>query len=122
MNVIKSVHWIIAVLIVLLGAVHTGMGFYCMELNENTLWFIGSGIALMSGGLFNFLQILTYSRPVWIVTLVVNVVNAGLFLLATQVIAGPHVYFGLALFVLAAFLTFAKKPLPANPTSPFPSR
>ena len=88
----------------MLGAVHTGMGFYCMEWNEHALWFIGSGVAIVFAGLFNALLVISPSRSVRGFTIAVNAAVLGLFVLALQVISGAHVYAALALFLLATVL------------------
>lgn len=106
---IKAAHWVVTVLILLLGAVHTGMGFYCKELSEGTLWFIGAGIAITFAGLFNLAMILTPVKPVRIIALVVNAAMAGLFVYAAQVLHGAQVYIGIVLFVIAAALTFIRR-------------
>lgn len=105
---IRLAHWLLTVLIFLLGALHTGIGFYCKHLNEDTLWFIGSGIAIIFAGLFNLLAILTSTKSVQIVATAVNLVAAGLFILALQVMSEVQVYVGLALFILAALLSFLR--------------
>ena len=104
----KAAHWVVTVFILLLGAVHTGIGFYCKHLSENTLWFIGSGIAILFAGLFNLLVIIVGTKPVRLITFVVNIVTAGLFVYAAQVMQETQVYVGIAIFILATILTIIK--------------
>src|SRR4051794_29457573 len=99
---IKIAHWTVTILILLLGSLHTGIGFYCKHLSEGTLWFIGSGVAILFAGLFNLLAIVSAEKQVRIATLIVNIVTLGLFVYALQVIDGIQAYIGVGLFVLAA--------------------
>ena len=94
-------------LILLLGAAHTGIGFYCRHMSASTLWFIGSGMAIIFAGLFNLLLILSPTKTVAVVTVIMNAAVFGLFLLAAQVISGMQVYAGLALFFIAESLALA---------------
>jgi hypothetical protein len=76
---------------------------------KGTLWFIGSGIAIIFAGLFNVLMVLVPARHTRIMTLLVNAVALGLFILAARVIPEAHVYAGMALFLLAGVLTFLRR-------------
>jgi hypothetical protein len=93
----------------LLGVTHTAIGFYCRQFSEGTLWFIGSGIAVIFAGLFNMLMILAPSKQTRFITLAVNVAVAALFVLAMQVISGVQVYVGIGLFMGAALLCLFPK-------------
>lgn len=84
------------------------MGAYCKVFNEDALWFIGSGIAIILAGLFNMLVCMNEGRTVQIVTVIVNVFITGLFVAAMQVLHGPQVYIGITLFLLAAVLTMLR--------------
>ena len=102
---IKILQWVITVLILLLGAVHTAIGFYCKHLDEDTLWFIGSGIAIIFAGMFNLLFIVVPAKQVRTMTLIVNAIVLALFILALQVLTGVQVYIGVMLFLSAAVFT-----------------
>ena len=108
LTAMKALRWVVTAAILLLGAVHTGMGFYCMEFNQNALWFIGSGVAIVFAGLFNALLVISPSRAVRAFAIAVNATVLGLFVLAMQVISGAHVYAALALFLLATVLAVIK--------------
>jgi hypothetical protein len=101
---LRIIHWTVASLMVLLGLLHSFMAFYCKELNEDTLWFLGSGIAIILAGLFNILLLWQNTRPTILFTLGVNILMTGLFLIATQVLYGNQVYIGIGLFGIAAVL------------------
>jgi hypothetical protein len=101
---IKSVHWVLAGAMVLLGVAHSFIAFYCREPDADMLWFLGAGIAIILAGLFNALFLLVNAAAVKVMTLVVNTLMAGLFIFALTVLSGAQVYAGISLFVVAAIL------------------
>lgn len=106
---IKIAHWVVTMLILLLGAVHIGIGFYCRQVSEDTLWFIGAGVAILFAGLFNLLMNVVTAKPACIITLIVNAATLGLFVYAIQVLAGVQVYIGIGLFASATVLAFIRQ-------------
>ncbi len=112
----KTAHWVVTLSMLLLGLIHSFMGFYCKVLNENALWFVGAGVAIIFAGLFNLLVCIQTNKTARIITMMVNTLMAALFVFATQVLHGPQVYIGITLFVLAAILTFLRK-VPTDETA-----
>ncbi len=106
---IRIIHSILASAMILLGTVHSLMAFHCRELNEDTLWFLGAGIAIIFAGLFNVLFLLVCATPLRNVTLIVNVAMTGLFLFALKVLFGSQVYVGISLFGIATVLILLQK-------------
>lgn len=102
----KRFQLIIAVLIILLGIVHVSFAFPIGELTEGTLWFIGSGVALVLSGLINWIASEggISKRTKWI-TLLCNILMCGLFVLAIPVVQGAQVYVGIGLFLAASTLS-----------------
>jgi hypothetical protein len=47
MQIVRVAHWILSVLMILLGTIHSLMAFHCRDLDEGTLWFLGAGIAII---------------------------------------------------------------------------
>ena len=78
----------------LIGFIHSAMTFTCMELNEDALWFLGSGIAIILAGIFNVLTLTTKVSQTRVAAIVVNVVMAALFTLALVVMRDIQVYIG----------------------------
>jgi hypothetical protein len=101
----KRLHFIIAVLIILLGVVHVSFAFPIDELTEGTLWFIGSGVALILAGLINWIasEPVISQRTKW-VAFVSNILMCSLFIIAMPIIDGPQVFIGVGLFTIATFL------------------
>ena len=76
-------------------------------MNEGTLWFIGSGIAVIFAGLLNYVAIerggTRFSKSI---ALLVNTISCGLFFLALPILGEPQVYIGIVVFAITtiAFL------------------
>jgi hypothetical protein len=105
----KRLQLTITILIILLGIVHITFAFPIDELTEGTLWFIGSGVALVLSGLINWIASEggVSKRTKWI-TLLCNILMCGLFILAIPVVQGPQVYMGIGLFLAASTLSMLR--------------
>lgn len=105
----KRLQLVIAVLIILLGIVHVSFAFPIVELTEGTLWFIGSGVALVLSGLINGIasESGVSKRTKWI-ALLCNILMCGLFILSIPVVQGPQVYAGIGLFLCASTLSILR--------------
>ena len=101
-----------------LGLIHLGLSaFAWRDLNEGALWFAGSGLAIVLGGLVNGVMIRAdpvdrVQRAVWVLA---NVLMAAFFGLAWTVLKAPQVVVGgvvFALLCVGALSTRASGPAP----------
>ena len=106
LRIMRAAHWVVTILILLLGVIHSGMTFTCMELNEDALWFLGSGIAIVLSGGFNLLALTSQIRQTRAAAIAVNCIMAAMFLLSLSVLRDAQVYIGITLFAFAAVLTW----------------
>ena len=92
-----------SVFIILLGIVHVSFALP-FQLTEDTLWFVGSGFAVLFSGLLNLVAIdrggSVFTK---IIAAIVNAVNTVLFFAALKIIGEPQVYLGIALSSVATF-------------------
>jgi hypothetical protein len=86
----------------LLGAAHSFIALYCRKLNEETLWFLGAGIAIILAGLINVIDLTVSNRLVKTIVLFVNVLMTALFCLALVAVGDVQVYMGISLFAAAS--------------------
>ena len=98
-------HWILVVLILLLGLAHSYVALFCKHFTEETLWFFGSGMAIIFAGLINTVFLLTNSKAVRLITILVNLGVTTLFIFALSVVEGIQVFVGITLFALATVAT-----------------
>ena len=91
-------------MIILLGVVHITFAFP-IQLNTDTLWFIGSGVAIILAGLVNLVSIhkggLAFTHTVAVIS---DALMSALFCLALLVLPEPQVYFGVLIFLSATVL------------------
>lgn len=102
-NVIKIVSFII----ILLGLVHTYFAFFCRYMDIDTLWFLGSGFAIIFAGLLNFVALdRGGSKFTNATALITNALMCVMFCFALPLIHGPQVFIGTTIFMItaAAFL------------------
>ncbi len=109
---IKLAHWILTIAIILLGAIHCFIAFYCRILDKDTLWFLGAGIAIIFAGLFNAIFLQVDVRPIKAITILVNIIMTSLFIFASQVMSGSQVYIGITLFAMVTILMFCHQQSP----------
>jgi hypothetical protein len=92
---------------VLLGLVHLAFAFPIV-LDTYTLWFIGSGMAIIFSGLLNLVavdkEITRFTKAVATIT---NACVCLLFALALVILNQPQVYIGIALFLFTT-IAFAR--------------
>jgi hypothetical protein len=102
----KRLHTIIALLILFLGVIHLSFAFPIHEWAEGSLWFIGSGVAILLAGLINWIASapLIGQKTKW-VAFSSNMLMCGLFISSLSIIDGPQVFIGVGLFALASFLS-----------------
>jgi hypothetical protein len=84
----------------LLGIVHIGFAFPLQQ-NTDTLWFVGSGMAIIFAALLNFVAVdrvdSTFTRAI---AVAVNALTFALFSFALLVLKEPQVYVGMAVFLI----------------------
>ena len=103
---------IVSFLIILLGIVHVGFGFP-IYMNTDTLWFVGSGMAIVFGGLVNLVAIdrggSKFTKAIAVFT---NASICALFCFALPILNEPQVYIGIIIFLIptiAFSIDLAKK-------------
>jgi hypothetical protein len=88
---------IVSILIILLGVIHLTNAFP-LHVNENTLWFVGAGLAIIFAGLINFVVIeRSGSKFSLIIAVIVNAINFGMFCFALAVYNEPMCYVNLVI-------------------------
>ena len=81
-------------LIILLGLMHLGFAFP-LQLNTYTLWFVGSGMAIIFAGLLNLVGVENGgTRFTKIVATFTNAAVSAMFAFALVILNQPHVYVG----------------------------
>jgi hypothetical protein len=89
-------------IIILLGIVHIGFAFP-IQMNEYTLWFVGSGMAIIFSGLLNFVALNRGgSNFTKLIAVTVNILNCALFFLALSILNQPQVYVGILIFLITS--------------------
>ncbi|MDB5230119.1 MAG: hypothetical protein JWN76_924 [Chitinophagaceae bacterium] len=99
---------ILAALVIFLGVIHISFAFP-IRLNTDTLWFIGSGFAIIYAGLINLAAINnTGIKSSLLIAFISNLITAILFALSLYILNEPQVYFGSGIFLLLAGCVAAK--------------
>jgi hypothetical protein len=94
---------ILSLVIILLGVAHIWFAFP-LYANADTLWFVGSGMAIIFVGIMNLVVLDAIKRQGLYLTLLSNVLNCALFCFALYILDEPQVYFGIALFAATSLL------------------
>ena len=105
---IKKAHTVVTYLIIMMGMVHIYFARCLEEFDTYTLWFIGSGIAIIFAGLINLIRTKSKENIVYWVCLLTNFLNGGLFIVALKALQDPQVYLGIFLFSSAILLTIKR--------------
>lgn len=91
---------IVSFVIILLGLVHISFAFP-LHMNTDTLWFVGSGMAIIFAGLLNLVAIdrggSKFTKAIAVFT---NAFNGALFCFALPVLNEPQVYVGITIFLI----------------------
>lgn len=104
----RTLHKISAYLAVALGVGHLLFTFFAYsKFTHNTLWFIGSGLAIIVAGFLNvvILRSTNPDRISLLLCLTTNLLFAMLFALALTILPEPQVWFGTLLFTILTFVT-----------------
>ncbi len=87
-------------LIILLGAVHLSFALQG-QMDEQLLWFIGTGAAIIFAGLLNLVAVGNgSSRFAYTVAVGVNLTMVGLFSISLSILNQPQVYVAIAIFLI----------------------
>jgi protein-S-isoprenylcysteine O-methyltransferase Ste14 len=93
---------IVSCIIILLGIVHISFASP-LQLNTDTLWFVGAGTAIIFAGLLNLVAIDRGGSKFTIaVAAITNTFNCAMFCFALPILNEPQVYVGIAIFLIAA--------------------
>ena len=107
---------ILSFAIILLGVVHIAFAFP-LYMNVDTLWFVGSGMAIIFAGLINLIAVdrggSKFTKAIGVFT---NTFNGTLFCFALQILNEPQVYAGIIIFLLAT-LAFIVELIRHKPTA-----
>ena len=95
-----TVKIVLAVLTVLLGTVHILCAIPIAELDIDTLWFIGSGMAILFAGFINLITVYSPQKIARTIAVLTNILLVGLFALAAAILEGIQVWIGMALFLV----------------------
>lgn len=92
--------------IILLGLIHTYFAFFCHYMDEDNLWFLGAGFAVIFAGLINFMAVHKGgSKFAATIALTVNLIMCTMFFYALPIMQSSQIYIGIALFAVASILT-----------------
>lgn len=100
----RRVHRGFALIALLLGVVHTALGVAAASLTVETLWFTGSGLAIICAALSNLLQPIEFSKAHTILVEAQNVLLTGFFAAAWLIMPLPQVAIGFAMFFALTIL------------------
>jgi len=111
-RVMQSSIKLISYMIVLLGVVHISFALP-VHMNTDTLWFIGSGMAIIFAGLLNIVAIdRGGSKFTKGVAIIVNIFSCGMFCFALPILNEPQIYVGIVIFLsstIAFIIDISKK-------------
>jgi len=108
----KTSYKITACSAILLGIIHQTFAFGASKFTENTLWFIGSGFAIIFAGFLNVALIKTYPQDSLLRTLciIANLTTTILFVVALlTVLPEPQVFVGIGIFALLTVFSILAK-------------
>lgn len=97
---------IISIIIITLGVVHISFAFPLYDYDINTLWFMGTGLAIVFAGFINIISINSISG--WFTKILNTICNVAMFmcfLAAIKVLSKPQVYVGITLFLITTLIS-----------------
>ena len=95
-----------------LGVVHLAFTLFVDRFTLNTLWFVGSGFAIIFAGFLNlaFIRISPKDSFVRTLCIIANLASTILFVVALlTVLQEPQVFIGISIFVLLTVFSFFLK-------------
>ena len=91
---------IVSYIIILLGIVHISFAFP-LNINTDTLWFVGAGMSIIFAGLLNLVAIdRGGSKFTKLVAVITNALNCTMFCFALPILNEPQVYVGITIFLI----------------------
>ncbi len=107
---LRTAHKIITGLIIALGSLHVLFTFYDYDsFSLSAMWFAGAGVAIILAGFLNLILLRDVGKDkiVWVICLLTNLFFAVLFAVALSLLNQPHVFLGIALFVVATITSYS---------------
>jgi hypothetical protein len=72
-----------------------------LQMHTDTLWFVGSGMAIIISGLLNLVAIdRDGSKFTKLIAVITNAINCTMFCFALPILKEPQVYAGIAIFLI----------------------
>lgn len=105
----SKTHTILSYIIILLGTIHIIFVFPIVQFNTDTLWFIGTGMAIIFAGLINLIAIKFPEKFISNICMLTNFIMMFLFLISLFTIQEPQVFGGVVLFGTTLYLSSRKK-------------
>ncbi len=105
----SRVHTILSYAIILMGIIHILFIFPIEQFNTDTLWFIGTGAAIIFAGLLNIISTKYFDGFMRRISIVTNFSMMALFLISLFALQEPQVFGGAILFGSALYLSSRKK-------------
>jgi membrane protein CcdC involved in cytochrome C biogenesis len=103
MKTMTQLMWAASILALVLALAHLAIaGFLAQRVWElQTLWFLGSGVALLLGALLNIITLRVAQRDLVVRNCLIlgNTLVAGFFMLAVPLLKAPQALVGLVLYV-----------------------
>ena len=104
----SKTHTILSYIIILLGIIHILFVFPIEEFNTDTLWFIGTGAAIIFAGLINVIASKKAGNLVRNICILTNSLMTFLFLISLFALKELQVFVGIILFGVPLFLSMRK--------------
>jgi hypothetical protein len=106
---LRTAHKINTALMIALGSLHILFTFHDYdEFTLRALWFASAGVAIILAGFLNIVLLRDVGKDklVGLLCVLTNVIFAVMFSAALYLMQQPQVFFGVALFAVAAILAF----------------
>ena len=104
----SKAHTLLSYIIILLGIIHILFIFPVEQFNTDTLWFIGTGVAIIFAGFINIISTKYFDNFIRTISMVTNFLMLVLFLISLFALQEPQVFVGAILFGAALFLSSRK--------------
>ena len=105
----SKIHTILSFIIILLGILHISFVFPIEEFNTDTLWFLGTGVAIIFSGLINLIAIRFSEKFIRIICMLTNFIMMFLFIISLFALQEIQVHVGVILFGTTLYLSSRRK-------------
>lgn len=105
---LRTAHKILTWLMIALGSLHVLFTFHDYdEFSLRALWFASAGVAIILAGFLNIVLLRDAGKDkvVRLLSILTNIIFALMFSAALYLMRQPQVFFGVALFAVAAVVT-----------------